>query len=227
MTIAGLINKQDTIEIVREAVSNILVAEVASQVSLAAAALEDTRLWTLRVFEERENPWTEFVVSAQSATASINIPPIINVRMDTADVDMRASDPVERQTYNGRITLDCYGYGVSEESGAGHLPADKQAVDAAWRAAKLVRNILMAGEYTYLGMRGIVSRRMVSSIQSYRVDAPEPGSFKLGLVRLALDVRYWETSEQVPVDVIGGVDIEIQRLADGLVLASLSYDASP
>ena len=225
MTITSLIDKQDNLELVRQAVASILVSEVTSQQALATAGAQDPRLWALRVFEERERPWTSFMEAAQKNTPQEDVPPIVSVRVGSADVDLAASNPVSAQTYNGQILIDCHGYGVSQGAGPGHTPGDKRAADEAMRAARLVRNILMAGKYTYLGMQGIVGRRMVTSIQAYHDEEPKAGT-NIAAVRLVLAVRYGETSPQIVPEVIAGVDIDVTRLSTGEVLAAVSYGAT-
>lgn len=226
MTIASLIDKTDNLELVRGAVATILAAETVSQQALATAASEDPRLWTWRVYEERDRPWSAFLAAAQAGTAQLDVPPIVNVSIDSATVDRSASDPVKHQVYDARILVDCYGFGLSEaDGGGGHVPGDKRAREEAQRVARLVRNVLMAGDYTYLGLRGVVSRRMVSTIQAHSAADPSSG-MNVATVQLVLDVRLAETTLQVEAVNIAGIDVDVERLSDGEVLASASWDAS-
>lgn len=226
MTIAELIDKQDGSEAVRDAIATILATETAAQQVLAPLAdpVQDARLYALRVFKERTQPWTEFVAASQRRDEQIDVAPIVNVRFESANIDRGSSNAIDCQTYDGRFYVDCFGYGVAEGEGTGHIPGDRRAALEAQRAARLVRNILMAGRYTYLGDRDLVGRRLITSLESLDVEPPEEG-VNVKAVRLVLEVRYLETAPQVQADVSGGLDIDITSLADGEVLAEVSFDA--
>lgn len=220
MTIATLIDKQDSSELVRTQIATILAAETVAQQSLATAASEDPRLWALRVFEERDNPWTEFLEAAQSGAEQIDVAPIVSVRLDSWSLDPRASNQINLQTQDVRYFIDCFGYGVAEDSAGGHEPADYRAALEAQRAAKLARNILIAGEYTYLGLRGTVGRRRVVSGQSMTID--QEGSLSVSVVRLTLEARVTNTTPQISPFTIGGIDIDVTSLTTGEILAQIS-----
>jgi hypothetical protein len=55
--IGKLITRPKNFTVVRDQIAAILKSETLGQQALAAAAEEDPRLWTLRVFTERSNPW--------------------------------------------------------------------------------------------------------------------------------------------------------------------------
>jgi hypothetical protein len=84
---------------------------------------------------------------------------------------------------------------------------------------------LQAAHYTYLGLRGVVARRMIGDIQFHRAES-EP-SINVAVVRMILDVRFVEDSPQHIAENIAGVDVEVQRLDTGEVLYTASWDATP
>lgn len=217
--IESLINKQDTFEIIRDTIAQILADESANQEALATAAGEDPDEWKLRVFIERSNPWEQWLTPSTPTDKS----PVVNVWYDSSTFDKASSNTIERQTTDGRFNIDCYGYGVSASDGTGHTPGDEAAALKAQQAVRLVRNILMSGQYTYLGLRGTVWQRWVQSIT---VSQPQQGSTPAVQVvgaRLQLTVRFSEFSPQVEPQILEAVAIDITRADDGRVLAQVEY----
>jgi len=163
MTISTLIDKQDTFEIVRDQIGAILKIEIANQMQLATDAGKDPNDWKLRIFTERSNPWEEFL------NEEVDTSPLVNVWFDNSNFDASKSNVVERQASETVYNIDCYGYGRSRDDGAtGQILGDKEASFEVQKALRLVRNILMSAEYTYLGLRGTVWHRMPQSITAFQ-----------------------------------------------------------
>ena len=142
-----LIDKQDNFEIIRDQIAAILTTEIASQQALATAAAKDPDEWKLRIFTERSNPWEQYLNNPEADPS-----PIVNVWFENDKFDPSGSNIDERQKTEAVYNIDCYGYGVSEDVIAGgHKPGDREAAFEVQKALRLVRNILMAAEYTYLG----------------------------------------------------------------------------
>lgn len=205
--ITQLIDGVDNFEIVREQIAAILVVESAAQQAKAEAADKNSALWKLRVFIERSNPWEEFVDSAGK-----NVPedttPVVNVSFDNASFDKSASNVVARQKTTGTYHIDCYGFGVSRDDGGdGHIPGDEDGALEAQRAFRLVRRILMAGTYTYLGFtRGnelpagqeqIVWGRWPRDVQMFQPQIGDRPVAHVVAARFALQVDFSEFSPQV------------------------------
>jgi hypothetical protein len=57
--IQGLIDKQDTSELIRDNIVSILASEVQSQMQLADDAGKDPLHWKLRIFKEASNPFEQ------------------------------------------------------------------------------------------------------------------------------------------------------------------------
>jgi len=219
MTIAELIDKQDTVEIVRDQIGAILTLEVASQVSLATAGGKDPDDWKLRVFSERSNPWEQFLNDQSDAS------PIVNCWWDSSNYDPKASTVVERQKSEAVFNIDCYGFASSANNPAGgHIPGDKAAAFEAHRAVRLVRNILMAAEYTYLSLRGTVSRRWPQAVTIFQPQQDGQQIQQIVGARLAFRVEFNEFSPQIPLETLELLSADIRRREDGQLIAAAEYD---
>lgn len=206
--ILSLIDKVDNMELVRDQIAGILVGEFANQVTLARAAGKDERLYTAKVFTERTNPWSDYVVAPD---ATLDATPIINVWYDRATIDEKASNVVERQRHNATFNVDCYAYGMSEDTAEGHTPGDQAAREAAHRTARLARNILMASQYVYLLMQGIVGKRMVRDISTLEAAIDARNVQQIAAMRIGFNVQYNEFSPQYTPEILEGVTIQIDR----------------
>ncbi len=216
-----LIDKLDNFEIIRDQIAAILVSEVASQEALATLGGKNPDDWKLRVYTEASNPWGAF----QNDPADRS--PIVNVWFDSENFDEAASNVVQTQKATGTYNIDCVGYAVSAADGAGHKPGDREAALEAHRALRLVRNILMAAEYTYLGLRGVVWQRWPQSVTVFQ---PTEGANPLQNVvgaRLALRVGYNEESPQITGVILETVKIDVKRTEDGLIVLEAQYDSTP
>ncbi len=217
--ITQLIDKLDTFEIVRDKIATILANESAMQVQLATdAGKPDPSLWALKVYTERATPWDQYTSGDV----------IVNVWFDTTSVDESASNTVRNQTMRGTFNIDVIGFGVSSSNGAGgQVPGDELAALNAQRGLRLVRNIIMASNYTYLDMRGLVGQRMPQSISSFQPQLnSNPVDHAVG-TRLALGVRYEEFSPQFEPAILEELSVVVERAEDGQVLAELEFIYTP
>jgi len=216
--IPTLIDKQDTIEIVRDQIGAILASEVASQMALATTGGKDPNDWKLRIFTERSNPWEQWL-NSQSDTS-----PIINVWVDNASYDPKASNILERQKTEAVYNIDCYGYGQSADNVAGgHTPGDREAAFEVQRALRLVRNILMAAEYTYLSLRGVVWSRWPQSVTIFQPQLDGRQMQQVVGARLAFRVTFSEFSPQVAEETLDIVSIDVIRTEDGQIVVEADY----
>ena len=214
-----LIDKQDAVEIVRDQIAAILALEVASQMSLATAAGKDPELWKLRVFQERATPWENLPSKTQDRS------PIVNVWWDSCTFDMSASNVVGRQKSSASINIDCYGYGKSANNpGGGHVAGDQSAAEVAQRAVRLVRNILMAGEYTYLGLRGVVWRRWVDNISIFQPQQDSENVHHIVGARLSFRVEFNEYSPQVQPVTLELLSVDVKRTENDEIVVEADYD---
>lgn len=220
MTIATLIDKQDNVEIIRDQISAILALESVAQVALATAASKtDPSDWKIRVFQERANPWEEFPPHTSDAS------PLVNVWWDSSSFDMSTSNILERQKSATTFNLDCYGYGRSGDNPAGgHHCGDQGAAVAVQRAVRLVRNILMAAEYTYLGLRGTVWRRWIDSITIFQPPQDNQNAQNVVGARLSFRVEFNEFSPQIVPETLDLLTVDVQRTEDNEIVVEADYD---
>lgn len=222
MTISTLIDKEDSSEIIRDQIAQILADEVASQMTLAIDAAKDPDDWKLRIYTERSNPWEQFL---NPNDVGFDGSPLVNVWFDNETFDTGAGSTVERQKTEGVFNIDCYGYGQSKDDGGlGHIPGDKEASFEVQRAVRLVRNIIMAAEYTYLDLRGLVWQRWPQSITVFQPQLDSRNVSQVVGARIALRVAFNEFSPQVDSVILEAVRGDIQRTEDGEIVAQVGYD---
>lgn len=215
-----LIDKQDSFEIIRDKIASILVTEVSNQVALAIAAAKDETLWKLHVYLERSNPWEQFLNSQADQS------PLVNIWYEGSEYDESSSNTIKTQNARSTYKIDCFAVGVSEDDGnGGFVPGDRQAAYNAHRALRLVRNILMAGEHTYLDLRGTVYRRWPVSMRSFQPDVNTTTVDIVG-AQLTMAVDHGEVSPQVAGEIIEVINATIKRQSDGLVYFTGEFDCT-
>jgi len=225
--LATLIDKQDNVEILRDQIAAILVAEVANQMALATGAAKDPADWKLRIFTERSNPWEQFIDPNE---VGFDPSPLVNIWVDNMNYDPKASNVMERQKTEAVYNIDCYGFGRSANVLAGgHTPGDQEASFEVQRAVRLVRNILMAAENTYLQLRGLVWSRWPQSINIFQPQLGENTAQQIVGARLAFRVVFNEFSPQVVPETLELVAVDVIRTEDGEIVleADYSYPLTP
>ena len=216
----ALIDKQDNFEILRDQIAAILVTEITNQMALATAAAEDPLDWKLRVYTERSNTWEQWL-NDQTDTS-----PIVNVWFDNSNFDPSASNATERQKTTGIFNIDCYGLGISSDNIAGgHNPGDKEAAFEVHRAIRLVRNILIASQNTYLQIRGLVWSRWPQSITAFQPQIDGVEMQQVSGARLPLEVVFNEFAPQDDEsNTLEFVSIDVKRTEDGEIVLEADYD---
>jgi len=218
VTIQTLIDKQDTSEQVRDQIAAILAIEVANQMQLATDAGKDPDDWKLRIFTERSNPWEQFRDSPTDES------PLVNVWYDSSFFDEGKSNTVSEQMSETIYNIDIYALGVSSDDGDGHKPGDKEAAINCQAAIRLVRNILMASENTYLQLRGLVWQRWPQSITSFQPQQNSNTVEKIVAARIALRVRFTEHSPQYEGEALELLTTTVLRAEDGSTYFEADYD---
>lgn len=217
MTISKLIDKQDMVEHVRDQIAAILALEIQAQMVLATAAGKDEEKWDVQIFSERSNPYEKFL-----ALDPTDVSPVANVYWDSTDFNRAASTSVARQKSDTTYHIDCFGYGRSSEATTGHTLGDREAAVEVQRAVRLVRNILMASQYTYLGMRGVVWRRWVQGTTMFQPEVAA-STQKIAGARLTLQVEFNEFAPQVEPETLDTLAVTVHRQLDGRVLVKADY----
>lgn len=219
--ITELIDKVDNVELIRDQLGAILVLEEANQRTLAAAAEKDPRLWALRVFVERSNPWAEY---QDAPDDELDASPIVNITFETSTAPESGGNIAGRQQMIGTFNLDCYGYGVAREDGDGHIAGDHQAAIVSARATRLVRNILMSAQYSYLGLRGIVGKRWPQAITEFQPSLDGRAIQNVMATRIELQVTFNEFSPQfTDFENLGLVSVTVKRQETGEVYLKANY----
>ncbi len=186
-----LICDQDKVELVRDQVAAILALELENQYSLAVeAALENARDYKVRLFIENERPY--------DAAGEKNNFPFVNVMLEAATPSAKNSR-VDYQETTAVYGIYCYAVG----NFYGGVSDDRLAGIKAWMLARLVRNILMAGEYTYLGLRKTVFSRNITKIESGKDAGMPDAAMAVSVIRITLEVVVNERSPQA-----AGVEME-------------------
>lgn len=220
--ITELIDKLDAFEIVRDQIAAILKLESAAQQALATAAEKDPKQWGLSVYVERAAPWSQWL----DMPAEADVLPIVAVSFETDSADQSASGAVNVQRMIATYNVDCYGYGVATETDDGHDPGDMRAALEVQRAVRLVRNILMAGHYTYLGLRGVVGKRWFSGKTMLVPEFESPAAQQVVACRMILQVEFIETTPQVIPEALELLTVEVKRDPSGEVLLTAEYGDS-
>lgn len=210
--ILELIDKRDNFEIIRDQIAAILALELDNQRALSGGQLQPS------VFIERNLPWGMFLEGAPITQ------PVINVWFDSSTFDESTSNVVERQKAAGVFNIDCYGFAVSQDDTAGgHVPADEQAARETQRTLRLARNILMAGPYTYLGLRGLVWKRFPQTLSMFQAQIDNHAAQRIVAGRLALQVHFNEFSPQIAGVPLEQLTITFFRKETGQVLVAAEY----
>jgi len=196
-TIPFLIQKRDNFEIIRDHIAGIIFCNQQEQQSLAANAGEDSALWKLDVFTEAASPFEKWLNLDSGEVSQTDEAPIINVWFENATYPEDKGNVIKKQHSIGVFNIDIYGLGFAEDDGnGGHISADKAAAFNSQRALKLIRNILMAAQNTYLQLRGVVGQRWIQSVSSFQPRLGEVPVQNILGIRIAFRVLFIEESPQ-------------------------------
>lgn len=222
-----LITRPDNRELIRDQIAAILKVEIDGQRQRAESMGLESEPYLVRVFTERSEPWASFSEERKQ--------PIVSVWADNSTFDKGSSNVVSRQRCTGTFHVDIYGFGVSEDSERGHIPADLMAVKECERTLRLARQILMSGFYTYLGFaqerylpagsEQVVHGRWLSSITSFQPEMEARPVERVAACRLDLEVTYNEFATEYvghPLEILA---LTMERSPEG-ELISLQYDLS-
>lgn len=180
----------DNIEIIRDQISAILAVEMQHQYELAQEESDPVADdYKVTVLVENDEPL--------QAGVDGDLFPLINISVDTVKQDKGVS--VNGSTRTATINIDCYQIGNRAGKFAG-----RNAVVKAWKLARCVRAILESDYYTYLFLRGVVSRRQILSMQGGFPAGMENSAVKVGIIRIVLEVNY---DQKAPATSGPGIEI--------------------
>ena len=220
--IETLIDKQDSFEIIRDEIAAILLIEKENQKTLAKEVGKDKDLWDFDVYTERSLPW-ELIEDADGKI--IKQVPLVNVFFDQFAPNDQASNTVDRQLNTGQFQIDCVSAKNTKRlQNRSLVSGDELAARDAQRILKLVRNILMSSVYTYLGLRGVVTKRMIQSATIFQPNINDKPAQRVMVARIQLNVEYYEFSPQaIPVE-LELVSAQCTRAEDGLIYFENDFD---
>ena len=114
----ALIDKLDTVEIVRDQIAGIILAELANQQALAPGAGKDTLDFTLSVFVERDLP-IERWLDPETPVDTVATVPMVNIRWESSSLDASASTIAGgKQVFDAIYNLDVMARGVNRNRSA-------------------------------------------------------------------------------------------------------------
>lgn len=221
--IQELITGYDTFELVRDKIASILALETASQQSLAGSAPgENPDDYKIRVFKERANAWEQFLYNH----LEIDTSPVVNVWFDSLQFPENAGNVLNNQMSDNIYNIDVYGYGETVETENGQVPGDLTAALNAHRALRLCRKWIMADQYAYLDLRGLVGYRWPQQMQTFQPEYDANTVQKIVGARLALRVRCAEASPQYIAENLEIINSTIRSGIDGEILTIQQFDVT-
>lgn len=218
-----LIDKQDTNEIVRDQIAAILSIEVNRQKDLARIAGKNPIDWDFNTYIERTRPYE---ILTDTNGEEISYTPLVNVSFDNDLFDNKGSDHVGNQKVRGTFYLDCYAHVNSYKDEDGIFQnGDELTSKESDKIARLTRNIIMSGIYTYLDLQGTVYRRYITRREKF-IPSDREGRFFENVVatRLTLEVDYKEYSPQQSGTDLDLLIWECEVGEDGLVSIDAQFD---
>lgn len=211
----NLIDTPDNYETVRDQIAAILVIERDDQMAQAATAGKDPALWDFKVFEERANPWGDYLNEGADLT------PIVNVWFDSDSFVEAATTRAQTQKCNAYYNIDITAAATRKQG----MNGDEAAAKTAQRVARILRNMLMASKYAYLGLpRGTCWDRQIESREAFQPSIGADASIRVIGMRVRMRVSFNETAPQYEGVPLQGIDIEIKRKETGEIYTDLSYN---
>jgi len=214
--IKTLIDKQDTCEIVRDQIAAILAIEIEHQSELADDAGKDPADFFFSVFSDCSNPWESDEI------------PLVNIHFNNDRFDNKNSNMIDRQRATGTFYIDCYANKKTTDADSGDELSSKDAD----RIARLVRNILMAQEYTYLALgyrelgngNNLVTRRYIQKREKFKPDIKQEGYENVVACRLTIEVEYDELSPQAIMENLELLILSCKRESTSQIYFKTEYN---
>jgi hypothetical protein len=197
--INGLLNKEDNAEKIRDTIAYIVALESRGQKELAdELRIKDKDDFNIKVFIEHGRPWGLFLNGDYSF-------PLVNVCLQETAPETAPGSTINNVKYTGQYFIDCYGCGNFKNENEEDMPDDWLSTIRAWKTARIVRNILMSGFYTYLGMREIVRKREVKKITTIIPKNLADSAISVTAARILFEVSFFEKSPQAEAGILEGI----------------------
>jgi hypothetical protein len=198
--ITTLLTEPDNIEKIRDRIAFILKLEFLNQCQKAKEQnFEDADDYNIGVYLERERPW-QLTENSEGKTPF----PLVNIKLAGYRKENEPGSTVNNQKYIGDFIIDCYAQGSPDNP---DYFDDTDAVLRAWMLGRKVRQVLMSGFYTYLGMRKIVRRREITEAgtgaPTDKTGSIDESAVSVTICRILFSVYFYEESPQA-----AGVEFE-------------------
>ena len=222
------IDKQDNFEIVGLQIAAILAQATIDQQAFAVLAAKDPDLWKFDVFSEKFNPFGVFQNDS-------NATPVVNVWYDTSNFNPANGDVVSRQKDDAVFNIDVYAaVAATDNPGGGHNPTDESTVLALHRIIRLVRNIIMHPDNTYLKLTqtvgsktgNLVWRRWINSKEKFQPQIGDRPVENVIADRISLSVSFNETPVIETFEELEVVGITAKRAIDGKIILEADFDTT-
>lgn len=178
-----LLDAPDNVEIIRDQISKILVLELKNQHQLAVAAEDpDVSDYDVDVFVENDEP-LQFLQEENSFSH-------VNIMLQNT-VCEKGSTNIDMRKMLATFFIDCC---IIQKDFT-----RRESVLKSWKLGRLVRNILSAGDYTYLKLPKTVGSKIITKMET--IISSE--LIEMCVCRVELVVGYSEFSPQT-----GGPNLE-------------------
>jgi hypothetical protein len=194
-----LISEPDNAEKIRNHIAFIIKGEAQNQYTIALEkGAPDADDFNFRVYIDNVRPYD---TGGEPATELI-----INIMLQKTEA-VDGNPRMGPQKHKAAFLIDCIAFG----NDAGEEWDDKAASARAWKAARIIRTILMSEQYLYLGLRGIIGGRVIKSIE---MGVPENGGDALTVVtaRIMLEVQYLERAIGTSGPIIEEINFTIEPI---------------
>jgi hypothetical protein len=160
--------------------------------------------FNIGVYLERERPW-QLTENSEGKSPF----PLVNIKLAGYKKENEPGSTVNRQKYIGEFIIDCYAQGSPDNP---DYFDDTDATLKAWKLERKVRQVLMSGFYTYLGMRDIVRRREITEVgtgtPTDKTGNIDDSAVSVTICRIVFSVLFSEDSPQAASVELEGISFK-------------------
>ncbi len=214
-TLPDLLTAPDTVEVVRDQIYEIIRDNALEQETTLGGGAD----YRMRVFRERTRPFDLFANDTQRLADDS---PVVNVWFETENFPLNLGDRVEKQIAAGVFNVDVYAVATTKPDATNPTTEDRagdeESMFRALRAARYVRQFLMAAMNTNLQIPGTIYDRWVGAIDKLPPELLGDSALDVVGVRVTVEVNYQETGIQTAGTPITRITVDANRLGDDVDL---------